>query len=102
MNSNEPMVVEIDKEMQDLVPLFINQRKIDIAALEQAAAANDHEAVRKIGHSLAGARASYGFQRVSDIGEALEVAAKARNDAEVAKEAGELKDYMRRVVVKYV
>jgi HPt (histidine-containing phosphotransfer) domain-containing protein len=102
MNTNEPILVTIDKDMQDLVPLFIKQREADITSLTNAIAASDHETMRRIGHSLAGAGASYGFQRVSEIGAALEAAAKLRDDAEIAKASDVLKDYMRRLVVKYV
>ena len=41
LNTNESIVVTIDKDMQDLVPLFIKQREADIAALAGAIPAGD-------------------------------------------------------------
>jgi histidine phosphotransfer protein HptB len=99
---NSPIVIEIDKDMQDLVPLFVKQREIDLGSLDKAIANSDYESVRKVGHSLAGAGSSYGFHRVSEIGEALEIAAKSGTDANILAAFEELKDYMARLIVKYV
>jgi len=102
MNTNEPIIVTIGKDMQDLVPLFIKQREADIVALTGAIAAGDHETMRRIGHRLAGAGASFGFHPVSEVGAALEAAAKSHADADIPKALDALKDYMARLVVKYV
>ena len=102
MSTSESIVVTVDKDMQDLVPLFIKQREADIVSLAGAIAAGDHETMRRIGHSLVGAGASYGFHSVSEIGAALEAAAKSHADADIAGALDALKDYMARLVVQYV
>lgn len=102
MITNEPVVVMIDKDMQDLVPLFIKQREADITLLTHAISAGEYETMRRVGHSLAGAGASFGFHPVSEIGAALEAAAKSRADTDITEALDALKDYMGRLVVKYV
>ena len=102
MNANEAIVVSLDKDMQDLVTLFMKQRESDIASLSSALAEGNYEALRKIGHSLAGAGASYGFPRISEIGMTLEAAAKARANSDAARAVAAFNDYMRRLVVQYV
>jgi HPt (histidine-containing phosphotransfer) domain-containing protein len=98
----EPIVVKVDRDLQDLVPLFIGQRKADQAALAVALRARDFEALRKIGHGMAGAGASYGFDCVSEVGERLVNAARAADAPAVEAACRMLDDYLRRLLVKYV
>jgi HPt (histidine-containing phosphotransfer) domain-containing protein len=98
----EPIVVTIDRDLQDLVPLFIGQRKADQDALATALRMRDFEAVRKIGHGMAGAGSSYGFDCISEVGERLVIAARAADAPAVEAVCRTLDDFLRRLLVKYV
>jgi HPt (histidine-containing phosphotransfer) domain-containing protein len=99
---DEPIVIAVDRDLQDLVPLFLAQRKADQAALAAALPARDFEALRRIGHGMAGAGASYGFDYVSAVGERIVAAAHATDIAELEQTRRAFDDYMERLVVKFV
>ena len=100
--SNEPIVVEVDSGISDLLPIFFEQRKADQAALAVAIAAKDLIAVRRVAHGMAGAGTSYGFARITQLGEALVEAGREGNLDMVVRLKAEFDEYLARVVVKYL
>jgi HPt (histidine-containing phosphotransfer) domain-containing protein len=69
------VIVSIDPDLEDLVPGFLENRRKDAAALAQAVQGRDVKTVRLLGHRMKGDGGGYGFQEISQIGEALEQAA---------------------------
>ncbi|MEQ1772727.1 MAG: Hpt domain-containing protein [Burkholderiales bacterium] len=98
----DPITVVVERDLKDLMPVFLEQRRKDQAAIAQALQADDFEALRKIGHGMAGGGRSYGFSIITDIGEAMVAAARARDSIELQRLAACLKDYLGSVTVKYV
>ena len=96
------ITVEIERDMEDLVLLFMSQRKVDQAALAKALPVRDFDAVRRTGHGMAGAGSSYGFDHITRVGQRLEAAAVAQDMRAIDLLRRELDDYLTRVVVKYV
>ncbi|HWR45559.1 Hpt domain-containing protein [Sporomusa sp.] len=94
-------VVVIDRDLEDLIPGFLANRQTDISAIKAAVDVQDYESVRVIGHTLKGIGGGYGFERVTEIGAAVEQAGK-RKDAVAAYElAQELKQYLEFVEIRY-
>lgn len=100
--SAEPIVVKVERGLADLIPLFLGQRKADQASLAQALPQRDFETIRRTGHGMAGAGASYGFDFLSELGHRIEVSARASDAAAIALLKLELDDYLARLVVKYL
>ena len=98
----EPIVVTVDRELQDLVPLFLAQRKADQTAIEHALRLRDFESLRRIGHGIAGSGGSYGFDHLTVLGERLIQAARARDAATLGPLKREFDDYLARLVVTYL
>ena len=98
----DPIIVEVDSDLEELIPLFLEQRQKDRATLARATNTGDFDALRMVGHGMAGAGTSYGFPMITAVGEVLERAAIARDSAEIARQSALLADYMDRVIVKYV
>jgi hypothetical protein len=98
----DPIFVTVGRDMEDLIPLFMAQRKADQDAIANALPSRNFEALRKTGHGMTGAGASYGFDTISDLGERLTKAARASDLAAIHKVSDEFDDYMVRVVVKYL
>ena len=98
----EPIVVTVQQDLQDLVPLFLAQRKADQAAIAQALPLRDFEALRRTGHGIAGAGGSYGFDHLTVVGERLIQAARAHDAVAIASLKREFDDYLERLIVKYV
>ena len=98
----ESIMVEVERDLADLVPIFLEQRCKDQMTMERALHTGDFEAMRIIGHGMAGSGRGYGFNEITEIGEAIEQAARVQNVTELTQLAARLTDYMARVVVQYV
>lgn len=95
------IVVQADPEIADLIPKFLENRLKDIVVIQEALERGDFETVRNLGHMMKGAGGGYGFPGITEIGKALEEAAKAGNAQEIGKGLEALAAYMNSVEVVY-
>jgi HPt (histidine-containing phosphotransfer) domain-containing protein len=95
------LVVRIDPDLRDLVPVFMTHKREDLRAIVVAIARADYEALSRLGHRIRGEGGSYGFEELTEIGTALEIAAKARDLAAIRKSAQELTTYLDSVEIVY-
>lgn len=93
--------VAVDRDLEDLIPGFLKRREEDLEKLRAAHAAGDLETVRVTGHSMKGTGGGYGFHGLSEIGAAIERAAKADDGATIATQIQALEDYLSRVEVRF-
>jgi hypothetical protein len=94
---SESIIVHIDPDLEDLIPGFLGNRRRDVATLEALVEQRNFTAIRIIGHSMKGAGGGYGFDPITDIGDQLEVAALASDDAAIRRLTAQLADYLTRV-----
>ena len=94
-------VVQVDAELEDIVPVFLENRYGDIKAISVALEQGDYETIRILGHTMKGIGGGYGFDAITDIGQSLEQAAQNKESEEVRKLIGELSTYLERVEVVY-
>jgi CheY-like chemotaxis protein len=87
---------ELDAKLRALQPAYLASRRHDVKALRSALAATDFEAIRLLGHRIAGTGGAYGFPQISAIGELLEAAAQQRDSAAVRARIAELEEYLAR------
>ncbi|MEB1806719.1 MAG: Hpt domain-containing protein [Bacillaceae bacterium] len=66
----------IDKDLKDLIPGFMENRKKDIETMKFALSEEDFEQVRMIGHRMKGFGSGYGFEFITELGKQLEEGAK--------------------------
>lgn len=97
--SDKRFLARVDPDLADLIPLFLESRRADLAALRRALAVGDFQAIRAVGHSMKGAGAAYGFDAVTDIGAALEVAALGGQAEAVRHQLDLLEEYLVRVQI---
>jgi HPt (histidine-containing phosphotransfer) domain-containing protein len=95
------LVVRIDPDLRDLVPIFIAHKREDAQAIVAAIASADYEALSQLGHRIRGEGGSYGFEELTKIGATLEISAKSRDLAAVRKSAQELIAYLDSVEIVY-
>jgi len=91
--------IHVDPDLSDLIQGFLEKRRKDSAAMLTALDRSDFETVRILGHSMKGAGGGYGFDAISEIGAALEQAAKGNNSEEIRKQVSDLCSYLERVEV---
>lgn len=100
-SNNARWIVQIDPDIADLVPGFLENRRRDILNVQEALGRGDFNGLAMLGHTMKGAGAGYGFDEITNIGAAMEVAAK-QADAEAVREAlGRLANYLEHVEVQY-
>jgi HPt (histidine-containing phosphotransfer) domain-containing protein len=95
------LIIRPDPDLADLVPVYLERRRGDILALEDALLMADYPTVRILGHSMKGSGGGYGFDGITEIGMRLE-AAGIGSDASAAREGiDDLRSYLRNVEVLY-
>ena len=71
------MVVEIDAELESLIPRFLENRHKDVQALSAALGSGDFPLIITVGHNMKGAGGGFGFHEISQIGARIETAGRA-------------------------
>lgn len=89
-----PDQTAIDVTIEDLIPMYLENRKADIQTMTAAAERADWAAIESLAHKIKGSGASYGFPRMSDISRELETAAREARGAEVREAIRRLGDYL--------
>ncbi len=69
-----------------LVPPFLKNRRLDVITMLDALGRGEFEIVVRLGHAMRGVGASFGFQGITDIGEALELGA-GRADMDASRKS---------------
>lgn len=82
------IVIQVDPDLSDLIPGFIARKRSDAQTILAAADRADYELLSQIGHKMKGEGGSYGLDAITDLGAALERAAKA-HDRETARRSGD-------------
>ena len=98
----EKLIVQVDRELEDLMPLFMETRQRDMEGLAKGLASGDFAALRTIGHGMKGSGGAFGFHLITDIGNIIEASALKNDTATIEHQFALLRDYMARVDVQYV
>ena len=100
--SDDRITIEVDEDLEDLIPGFLENRNSDVEKLRQAAEASDFEELRSIGHGLKGVGGGYGFEQMSQLGAEIETAAKSQELDTIKDRVEQLASYLQRVDIKFV
>jgi len=95
----EKIKVKISKDIEVLVPRYLERRYKEIETFRAALASQDFEALRIGGHSLKGSGGGYGFDTLTLIGGRIEKAAQQRDAPTIDAVITEYADYMARLEV---
>lgn len=93
--------VKIAKDLQDLIPTYLNNRKKELDTLRAALAAADFEQLRQLGHRMRGVGNSYGFERVSSLGKEIEDGARSGDKASLEAHIAAYGEYLSKLQVAY-
>jgi HPt (histidine-containing phosphotransfer) domain-containing protein len=97
----ETYKVKVAKDLEDLIPVFLSNRKKELDSLRAALAASDFEQLRQLGHRMRGVGNSYGFERVSLIGKHIEDGARSGDKASLQAQIADYGDYLSKVQIAY-
>ena len=93
--------VTVARDLEDLIPVFMDNRKKELATLKVALASADFEQLRQLGHRMKGVGDSYGFNHVSTLGKYIEDGARSGDRASLEARIAEYADYLAKVQIKY-
>jgi HPt (histidine-containing phosphotransfer) domain-containing protein len=96
------IIVHVDADLEDIVPIFLENRRKDVETLRQLLARQDWEAIRALGHTIKGIGGGYGFDEISSMGADLEKAAQQQDAEGVQSLIHRLETYLSRVEVVFV
>jgi HPt (histidine-containing phosphotransfer) domain-containing protein len=98
---NNEVVVYVDPDLEELIPMFIDNRYQDIEQINQLLSAGDFSEVQRLGHSMKGSGGGYGFDEITNIGSRMELAAIRGDRKEVEQLNKQLAQYLSNVKVVY-
>ena len=97
----ESFVAKVPKDLVDLVPTFLKNRKADATALEHALEAQDMARIRELAERIYALGVPYGFRQLTTLGREIQDAAKARDVGTLRTSIKAYSDYVARVQVDY-
>ncbi len=103
-SSDEPPAREkvlVEQGMEEVVPRYLNKRRAEIPIYRKALEDGNFEAIKSLGHKMKGTGAGYGFQMLTDLGDALESAAKRTDAAEIEVRTDQLARYLDAIELEY-
>ena len=93
--------VKVAKDLEDLIPVFMSNRRKELDTLRVALAASDFEQLRQLGHRMKGVGNSYGFEHVSVLGKQVEDGARVGDRASLEACIKDYGEYLSNVEVAY-
>ncbi len=98
-DKDEKIIIHIDPDIEELVPRFLENRHEDIKSISRALEAGDFDTIRILGTSMKGSGAGFGFEKITDLGGKISIAASDCNTNKIRELIEELSFYLERVAV---
>ena len=98
---SEKIKVVLDKDIEELIPHFLESRSKDIASLTSSIDELNFKAIEMVAHKLAGNAGSYGFTALGEVGKTMEKAAKNENIEIIKAEFEKMKNYLDNIEISY-
>jgi HPt (histidine-containing phosphotransfer) domain-containing protein len=94
-------VVRPDKDLEDLIPSFMQNRRNELVELQAAIRKNDFHFVRRLAHTWKGICRPYGFIHLETLSRSLEEAGEREDSSDVTRIADEIRDYIQNVRIVF-
>jgi HPt (histidine-containing phosphotransfer) domain-containing protein len=101
-NSTGKIIVEVDADLEDLIPGFLQRRQQDLRDFRDALSKADFVQIQKLAHTLKGVGGGYGFDTITSISRQIHEAAENERVDKIEAELEALTNYLERVEVVYV
>ncbi len=95
----EPIHIEMPEGLEHLVPGYVSARRQDAQTLTTLVQAQEYGSIATLGHNMKGSGASYGFEQLSEIGAAIESAAREADQAALHHQVAQLGHYLSRLQI---
>jgi len=101
VNQVKRQQIEIEADLRDLVPNFLDHKRADLGTLRTAIDHKDYETISQIGHKMKGEGGSFGFDAVTAMGSVLEQAALNQDLTSANHTLDQLAEYLESIDVVY-
>jgi len=101
MPNGKKIIIQVDSDLEDLIPGFLENRQRDITTIFDALGRNDYDSIAKAGHTMKGVGGGYGFDAITDIGGSIEQAAKHKDPVKIKHCLSELSNYLQRIEIVF-
>ena len=102
MDQQEKFEAQVPKDLADLIPAFLDNRRKELDALARALSRDDFEELSRLGHRMKGVGSPYGFPYIGALGHRIEEVARERDRHAVMSLIAEYRSYLGRVRVSYI
>lgn len=82
-----------------LLAHYLGRREADLEFFRAALLKDDFDSIRIRGHNLYGSGGAYGFTRITELGEQIELAATNKNHADIEALIALLETYLRELKI---
>jgi len=93
--------VTVARDLEDLIPGFMQNRRSDLDALRAALMQADFDKLFQLGHRMKGVGKSYGFGRITTLGIEIEEAVRSRNEGSLDALISQYAEFLDRVTIEY-
>jgi HPt (histidine-containing phosphotransfer) domain-containing protein len=97
----DKIFLKIDRDIEELVPGYLKNRRMDIDKISNAVDQGDFDTARMLGHAMKGNGKSYGFEEISRIGLAIENSGIQKEPEIIRIELEKLLDYLNSIHITY-
>ena len=97
MGTIDRIKIEVDPELAEFMPQYIQNRKSDLDRLKAFLHNHDFESIRVISHKIRGHAMSYGLAPLGDICKKLEAAVSQDSEQEVQQLIADYEAYLVRI-----
>jgi HPt (histidine-containing phosphotransfer) domain-containing protein len=94
--------IEIDEDLEDIVPGFLENRKKDLIELQTFLKDKNLKEIEKIGHKVSGSSGGYGFHELGNIAKEMEKLAMEDQINGLESLISDFEKYITNVKVTYV
>ena len=93
----DSLEVEIPARFEVISPDYLCARRRDCETIAQLIASHEFERIRVLAHNMKGTGRSYGFNRVTELGLAMETSARAADSITLTSQLADLQGYLSHV-----
>ncbi len=96
------MIVEIDKDLEDIFPRYLQARRDDLVKLRDCLSQGDFAFLQNFGHKIAGNAGAYGLDVYGKLARQLEAAARSHDAKECASCVESMANYLHALEARFV
>ncbi|MBF0362024.1 MAG: Hpt domain-containing protein [Oligoflexia bacterium] len=86
--------INVEQEIKELLPKYLNNRKNDLNIFKKALADLDAITIEKTAHKIAGNAGSYGLDHLGEIAKRMELESHDKELANIQKYLDEIEEYL--------